>query len=219
MVTVEDKRRLISVVLADDHALVRAGLKRVLEESGEMQVVGEACNGEEAVRVYDIERPDVLIMDISMPGMDGLDSMDMILFKHKDAHILILTMHPEEHFALRVLKAGCIGYITKDASTQQLRDAVRAVARGQRFLSDRGRDTVTSQLLAHRKRGGQTDALSDRELQVLCLSARGLKLKEIASQLNLSVRTIETYEARVRQKLNLRNRAEVSRFAYQNKLI
>ncbi len=214
----KSKKTLISVVLADDHALVRAGLKRVLEESGDMEVVGEANNGAEAVQAYEIERPDVLIMDISMPGMDGLEAVDMILAKDEDARILVLTMHPEEHFALRALKAGCIGYITKDASTQQLREAVRAVSKGQRFLSESGKDMVTSQLLARRGTGA-TDALSDRELQVLCLLARGLKLKEIAGQLDLSVRTIETYEARVRQKLNLRNKADISRFAYQNKLI
>jgi len=215
----ENKKPFITVLIADDHALVRAGLKRVLEESGDMEVVGEAANGQEAFAAYDTVHPDVVIMDISMPGMDGLESVDMILSRYRDAHILILTMHPEEHFALRALKAGCIGYLTKDASTQQLRDAVRTVAGGRRFLSNSGKDTVASQLLTHRGSGNKTDVLSDRELQILCMVARGLKLKEIANQLNLSIRTVETYESRVRQKLNLRNKADISRFAYQNKLV
>jgi len=215
----ESETRPITVLIADDHELVRAGLKRVLEESGDMRVVGEASDGPEALDVYQDLRPDVVIMDISMPGMDGLETVDRLLASHRDARILVLTMHSEEHYALRALKAGCMGYLTKEGSTQQLREAVRAVSRGQRFLSSSGKDVVTSQLLTRRRTGDTTNVLSDRELQVLCMLARGLKLKEIAGQLNLSVRTVETYESRVRTKLNLRNKAEISRFAYQNKLI
>ncbi len=210
---------LITVLIADDHELVRAGLKRVLEESGEMRVVGEASDGMQALEVYRAVQPDVVIMDITMPGMDGLEAVGRILAAHREARILALTMHSEEHYALRALKAGCIGYLTKEGSTQQLRDAVRAVSMGQRFLSGSGKDVVTSQLLTRRGAGDSTNLLSDRELQVLCMLAQGLKVREIAGQLNLSVRTVETYESRVRTKLNLRNRADISRFAYQNKLI
>lgn len=219
MVTLESETRPITVLIADDHELVRAGLKRVLEEAGDMRVVGEASNGREACDVYEALRPDVVIMDLTMPGTDGLEGVDGILARHRDARILVLSMHSEEHYAVRALKAGCMGYLTKEGSTQQLREAVRTVSRGQRFLSSSGKEVVTSQLLTRRGTGESTSVLSDRELQVLCLLARGLKLKEIAGQLNLSVRTVETYESRVRTKLNLRNKAEIWRFAYQNKLI
>lgn len=219
MAAVHSEARPITVLIADDHELVRAGLKRVLEESGEMRVVGEAADGKAAIEAYRDAHPDVVIMDLTMPGMDGLEAVERMLAAHRDARILVLTMHSEEHYALRALKAGCIGFLTKEGSTQQLREAVRAVSRGQRFLSSSGKDVVTSQLLMRRGAGDSTSVLSDRELQVLCALARGLKMKEIASQLNLSVRTVETYESRVRTKLNLRNKAEISRFAYQNKLI
>lgn len=211
--------RPITVLIADDHELVRAGLKRVIEESGDMRVVGEASGGKQALAAYGALRPDVVIMDISMPGMDGLETVEKMLARHRDARILVLTMHSEEHYALRALRAGCSGYLTKEGSTQDLREAVRAVSKGQRFLSSTGKDVVTTQLLTQRGAGGTANVLSDRELQVLCMLARGLKLKEIAGHLNLSVRTVETYEARVRTKLHLRNKAEISRFAYQNKLI
>lgn len=208
----------IRVLLADDHALVRAGIRRVLEESGNMFVVGEAANGTDAVRLASCLKPNVVILDISMPGMDGADTVAQFHSVIPRINILIVTMHPEEHFALRMMKAGCQGYITKDVSPQELRDAVRVVASGQQYLSPRGKDVLTSQIVSANAIPGAA-CLSDREVQVLCLLAQGLKLKEVAEHLDLSVRTIETYALRLRQKLGLRNKVEISRFAYQNRLI
>jgi len=210
---------MIKVLLVDDHGLVRAGLKRVLEEEADMHVIGEACSGQEAVQEFNTKCPDVVVMDISMPDMDGLEAAKKLLSLHHDARILVLTMHPEEHYAVRTLKAGCLGYVTKGVSTRQLRDAVRAVAGGRRYLSDEAKDTVMVQLLADRPNSTPIDRLSDRELEIICLLARGLKLKEVAIELGLSVRTVETYQMRARRKLGLRNKAQITRFAYENKLI
>jgi len=208
----------VRVLVADDHALVRAGMRRVLEESGDMLVVGEAGNGYDAIQLAAGLKPDVVILDISMPEMDGMETIGQLLATAPQVKVLVVTMHPEEHFALRMMKAGCQGYITKDASPQELREAVRAVAAGRQYLSARGKDVLASQIVSTNAMPG-TACLSDREVQVLCLVAQGLKLKEVAQQLGLSVRTAETYELRLRQKLGLRNKVDISRFAHQNKLI
>ena len=193
-------------------------MRRVLEEFGDMHVVGEAGNGNEAVELAARLEPDVLVLDISMPKMDGMEAIDRLFALVPRIKILVVTMHPEEHFALRAMKAGCRGYVTKDVLPHDLREAVRTVAAGGQYLSARGKDVIASQVVSTNAAPG-TGSLSDRELQVLCLVAQGFKLKEVAAQLDLSVRTVETYDLRLRQKLGLRNRVDISRFAHQNKLI
>jgi DNA-binding NarL/FixJ family response regulator len=218
MSSCEGKGR-IRVLLADDHSLVRAGLKRVLEEAGDMTVVGEAGDGQEAIQQFIRQRPDIVLMDISMSGMDGLEAIKQLIYLDPEARILVLTMYPEEQYAIRALKAGCLGYITKFTSTQLLRDAVRTVAKGHQFLTDEGKNTITLQVLSNRAQSTSVESLSDRELQVVKLLAQGLKLKEVAGELSLSVRTIETYRLRALRKLHLRNDADISRFAFQNRLL
>lgn len=208
----------ITVLLADDHGLVRAGIRRVLEEAGDMLVVGEASNGNDAIQLASRLQPDVVILDISMPRMDGIETIERLVAIVPKAKILVVTMHPEEHFALRMMKGGCQGYVTKDVLPHELREAVRTVASGRQYLSARGKDILDSQAVSA-KAVPETASLSDRELQVLCLVARGFRLREVADQLSLSVRTVETYELRLRQKLGLRNKADISRFAHQNRLI
>ncbi len=210
---------MIRVLLADDHSLVRAGLKSLLEQAPDMQVVAEACDGSEAIEEFKRASPDVVIMDISMPGMDGLEAVKQLLTLDPDVRILVLTMHSEEQYAVRFLRAGVMGYVTKSISQSQLHNAVRAVAQGRQFLSDEGKDAVTLQLLASRSGLAPVENLSDRELQVLCLIARGQELKEVASELHLSVKTVETYRSRILQKLCLRNNADICRFATDKGLI
>ena len=210
---------LIRVLLVDDHGLVRAGLKRVLEEAPDISVVAEASSGWEAVQEFGSANPDVVLMDISMPGMDGLETSKRLLASSSRARILALTMYPEEHYAVRMLKVGCLGYITKGTSPQILHHAVRAVARGERFLSEEGKGAVAFQLLSSEAKAAPIANLSDRELQVVCLIARGLTLKEVSIQLNLSVKTVETYRRRVLNKLALRNNADICRFAFENGLL
>lgn len=214
------KRRddCITVLLADDHGLVRAGIRRVLEESGDMLVVGEAANGDDAIQLTSRLQPDVVVLDVSMPKMDGIETVEHLAAIIPLVKILVLTMHPEEHFALRMLKGGCQGYVTKDVLPHELIEAVRTVAAGRQYLSARCKDILDSHAMST-SAVPETASLSDRELQVLCLVARGYKLREVADQLNLSVRTVETYELRLKQKLGLRNKVDISRFAHQNKLI
>ncbi len=210
---------MIRVLLVDDHALVRAGIRRVLEEADDMLIVAEAADGLEAVKKYNQHQPDVAVVDISMPGLDGLDTCKQIVKLYSDAKLLILTMYDENVYAMRFFKAGATGYITKGSSTKELHSAVRSVARGQVFLPEKGKDDILMHLLNHKTDVPSLRSLSDRELQVLCFLARGRKTKEIAATLHLSTKTIETYHSRILSKLNFRSNADLILFAYENKLI
>ncbi len=209
----------IRVLLVDDHSLVRAGLRRVLEQAPDIRIIAEACDGREAVDKYQEVSPDMVVMDISMPELDGMEASKRILSLYPQARILMLTRFHEEQYAIRTLKAGCLGYLTKGSSTQQLHHAVRAVARGKRFLSDEGQDVVNLQLLSSQSGFGLLESLSDREIQVLCLLAQGQELKGVAADLELSAKTVETYRSRVLNKLHLRNDVEICQFAIQHGLI
>lgn len=210
---------MIRVLLADDHSLVRKGIKHVLEEAPDLRVVADASDGLQAIHAFRRTRPDVVILDISMPGMDGLETLKHLCTIDENVHILILTMYPEEQFALRVFRAGALGYITKGTSPEELHDAVRTVSRGRRYLSLGAQNSLHLQALANNRAGSPTGALSNRELQVLCLIARGRRLSKIAADFGLSVKTIETYRARILQKLCLENDADLCRFAFDNKLV
>jgi DNA-binding NarL/FixJ family response regulator len=209
----------IRVLLVDDHSLVRAGLRRVLEQAPDIRIIAEACDGREAVDKFQEVSPDMVVMDISMPEMDGMEASKRILSLYPQARILMLTRFHEEQYAIRTLKAGCLGYLTKGSSTQQLHHAVRAVARGKRFLSEDGQDVVNLQLLSSQSSFGLLESLSDREIQVLCLLAQGQELKAVAADLELSAKTVETYRSRVLHKLHLRNDVEICQFAIQHGLI
>jgi DNA-binding NarL/FixJ family response regulator len=210
---------MIRVLLVDDHEMVRAGLKRVLEEAGDIKVITEAANGSEAIQKFKTVQPDVAILDISMPVMDGIDTCKQIIASYPDAKLLMLTMHPEEQYAIRLFRAGALGYITKGSSTRELHDAVRLVSSGRKFLFEKGKDHVLLKLLDRRGHLTPLETLSDRELQVLRLLTRGDKMREMAATLNLSIKTVETYRSRLLKKLNLRNNADLINFAHQNNLL
>ena len=213
------EKSTINVLLVDDHMLVRAGLKRVLEEAPDIDVVAEASNGTQALAEFTRVVPDVVILDISMPGMDGLETTKKMINKHPDARILILTVYPEDYYAARIIKAGALGYITKGTSTAELHNSVRTVANRQRSLSEKTKDILLAQLFDNNKDFDSIKDLSDRELQVLSLLAKGEKTREIAETLHLSVKTVETYRARLLDKLRLRTNLDIIRFAYQHKLV
>ncbi len=198
---------------------MRQGLKRILEEASDICVVAEASDGSEAVKEYERVHPDVAVVDIAMPHKDGLDAIKQIVSIDPDARILVLTMYPEEQFAARTLRTGALGYITKGSSTEELHRAVRTVRYGRRYLSEQGENAVNLQLLANRSEKTPVGSLSNRELQVLCLIARGYKSSKISAELGLSTKTIETYRSRLMQKLCLQSDADICRFAYDNKLI
>ncbi len=210
---------MIKVLLADDHSLVRTGIKVILERSPDIQVVGEASDGNQTLEQYRAIHPDVVVLDISMPNMDGVETTKALLEIDPQARILMLTMYPERQYAVRALKAGALGYITKGTSTAELHNAVRSVAARKRFLSQEGIDAVTTRLLSGGPGANLIENLSDRELQVLCMIARGRRIVEIAEDLGLGAKTVETYRGRLLRKLGLRNNADICRFAYDNALV
>ncbi|MBN1102272.1 MAG: response regulator transcription factor [Deltaproteobacteria bacterium] len=207
---------MIKVLLADDHGIVRAGLRRLIEEKGDIEVVMEAANGEEALNQARKKPPDVAVIDISMPGMDGLEVVSQLRSFLPTLPILILTMHEEEQYVGRALSAGAMGYVTKRSAPEELVKAIRKVHAGGRFLSD----SAAEALAARAARGGSPlDALSNREMQVLRCLALGKTNREIAETYHISVKTVDTYRNRLLAKLGLRNNAELSRFAIQHNLI
>ena len=210
---------MIKVLLADDHSIVRAGLRRIVEESGQMEVVAEAADGREALRQVERNLPDIAVVDISMPDLDGLEVISRLQATHPELPILVLTMHEEGQYVVRAIEAGAMGYITKQSAPEQLVVAIHKVLAGSRYLTDEAAEALA--LRVARGKSGQTalDTLSMRELQVLRRLALGNTNREIAKIYGISIKTVDTYRARILKKLNLRNNAELSRFAIQKRLI
>ena len=210
---------MINVLLADDHSIVRAGLRRIVEESGDMSVVAEASDGREAVRLVRKHLPDVAVIDISMPEIGGLEVIHRLRPEFPDLPILVLTMHEEQQYAVRVIEAGAMGYITKKSAPEQLVNAIRKVYKGTRFLTAEAAEYLALHVAKGQTGKSPLDLLSARELQVLRRLALGHTNREIAQSYNISIKTVDTYRQRLLKKLELRNNAELSRFAIQNRLI
>jgi len=210
---------MIRVLLADDHSLVRAGLRRIVEESGDMEVVAEASDGREAIRKTHEILPDVAVIDISMPELDGLEVIAQLQIHHPKLPLLVLTMHEEHQYVIRAIEAGAMGYITKQSAPEQLVKAIRKVHNGARFVSEDAAESLALRVAKGSHGQSTLDSLSMRELQVLRRLALGHTNREIASAYSISIKTVDTYRFRLLKKLNLRNNAELSRFAIQNRLI
>jgi len=205
------------VILADDHAVVRAGFRRLLEAAGGIEVVAEAENGEQALAAFESHRPDVVVMDIAMPGMDGLEAMRRLLAKEPNARILILSYHEEPVFAERALEEGAYGYVSKSAAPELLYKAIDQVAHGRRYV-----DPEIAQELAVRRTTGEGDplsALSEREFAVFLHLAEGKSVADIAAQLHISQNTVNTHYHRIKRKLDLSSRTELTRLAIRHRLI
>ncbi len=210
---------MIKVLLADDHGIVRAGLRRIVEEPGDLEVVAEAADGREAIRLVRETSPDVVVIDISMPGMDGLEVIDQLRSLCPKLPILVLTMHEEEQYIVRAIGAGAKGYVTKRSAPEQLVKAIRRVHGGGHYLTDEAAESLAVSLMSRPKGASSLDVLSNRELQVLRGLALGKTNREIAQAYCISVKTVDTHRSRLLKKLNLRNNAELARFAIQNRLI
>jgi len=210
---------LIKVLLADDHSIVRAGLRRIVEESGDMEVIAEASDGREAIQLVHNISPDVAVIDISMPGLDGLEVVSQLRSHYPELPVLILTMHEEGQYVVRAIQAGAMGYITKQSAPEQLLTAIRRVYDGNRYLTDEAAEALALRIAKGTNGQSPLDSLSMRELQVLRRLAMGHTNREIASAYHISIKTVDTYRARLLKKLDLRNNAELSRFAIQNNLI
>jgi two-component system, NarL family, invasion response regulator UvrY len=208
---------LIRVLIADDHPVVRKGLSMILSEADGIQVVAEANNAQEVLDTLPKLPVDVLVLDIGMPGRSGLEILQELRQHYPKLPVLILSQYPEEQIAVRAIRAGAAGYLNKESAPEQLVDAVRRVFQGRKFLT-----ATLAELLAVTLEGGvgePHEALSDREYQVLRMIASGKTVSDIAGELNLSVKTVSTYRTRILEKMNLKNNAELTRYAIQNKIV
>lgn len=210
------------ILLADDHAVLRAGLRLLLNSQPDFEVVGEAASGIEALEFAERLQPDLILLDLSMPGLGGLDALPALRRRASQARILILTMHDDPQYLRQALKNGAVGYVLKKAADVELLSAVRAVLRGEVYVHHSMNRSLLEDLIPRGESSDELDlwkGLSDREREVLRLVALGHTSAEIAAKLNLSVKTIETYRARGMEKLGLTNRASLVRFALRNELI
>lgn len=214
--------RKIRILLADDHGVVRRGLRFLLECEPDMEVVGEASEGREAVDLDEKLSPDIIVMDIAMPRLNGIDATSQIVKRRPQVGIIILSMHSAEEYLLRALAAGAKGYLLKDSAEMDLLQAVRAVASGKHFFSPAISEMLLEDYLRQLQQRGLTDSyslLTDREKEVLQLLAQGKSNKEVATLLDLSPYTVETHRTRIMQKLNLHNTAELVLYAVRKKII
>ncbi|HEU5326619.1 MAG: response regulator [Thermomicrobiales bacterium] len=212
--------RPIRVLLADDHGILRAGLRALLGGEADMEVVGEAADGEEAVERATELDPDVVVLDIAMPRLDGLEATRRIRDRGLHAKVLILTVHAEERYLLPVLRAGGAGYVQKSGADTDLLDAIRTVARGDAFLYPGATRLLLADYLGREGEGRDRGRdLSERERQVLALTAEGYSAQEIGDRLILSPKTVETYRERAMHKLGLRRRADLVHFALRSGLL
>lgn len=209
---------MIRVFVVDDHVIVRQGLRRILEEADDIDVIGEASNGVEALRKSHTLKWDVMLLDISMPEKGGDDTLKQVLEEKKDAKVLILSMYAEDQYAVRLMKAGASGYLTKDVAAEQLVGAIRKVYGGKKYFSPTLAELLLREISSDHAKPLHA-SLSDREYQVLKLIGSGKKVSEIAAQLSLSVKTISTYRAHILDKMKLKNNAELTYYVIQHGLL
>lgn len=210
---------MIKVLIADDHAVVRSGLKQILDETeGEIRVEGEAVNGREVLEKIQARDWDVLVLDITMPGRSGLDILKDIRQLKPGLPVLILSMHAEEQFATRMLKAGASGYLNKESAPEELVKAIRKVYSGGKYVSATQAERMVSELTGDSDKRPH-EILSDREYEILCLIASGKTATQIAKELVLSVKTVSTYRSRILEKMNLSTNAQLTHYAIKNGLV
>jgi DNA-binding NarL/FixJ family response regulator len=217
------RTRKIRVMIADDHAILRAGLRMLVNAQADMEVVAEAADGEKAVQIARVTKPDVVLLDLTMPRVGGMKALAGMAHNCRETRVLVLTMHDDPAYLRSALAAGASGYLLKRAVDAELIAAIRAVHRGGIFLDPRLANILVQDVLAKRStNAGSTqpvNILSPRELQVLSLVARGYSSAEIAKQIFVGVKTIETYRSRLAEKLELRTRSDLVRFAVQMGLL
>lgn len=206
---------MIRVLIADDHAVVRRGLRQILEEAADIKLVGEASSGREVLRALRENWCDVLLLDISMPEISGLDVLQEIHKMNPRPKTLMLSMYPEKQFAIRALKGGAAGYLTKDSAPDELLTAIREVASGRRYITPQLAEILADELLMEDSERPLHEFLSNRENQVLHFLVQGKGITEISHELLLSPKTVSTYRTRILEKLHLNNTAEIIRYAIE----
>jgi len=211
---------MVRILIADDHAVVRRGVKQILEEEPDLKVLGQATNSEEVIQNIQEKDWDILILDISLPGRNGLDILKEVKMLRPDLPVLILSMHPEEEFAVRALKLKASGYVTKGSVPEELVLAIKMILKGNRYISPSFTEKVASYLeLENDTEKPLYERLSKREKEVLIMLGSGKSITEIAETLYLSVKTISTYRKRILEKLKLETTAELIRYAIENCLV
>ena len=209
---------MIRVLLADDHAIVRTGLREILESTGDIEVAAEATNGNEALDAVRAGEFDVAVLDLSMPGRSGIELIKLVKDERPRLRVLVLTMHSEEQYAVRALKAGASGYLTKESAADELVAAIRRIASGGAYVSP---ETAQRLVLGSGAAAGELPhtRLSDREYQVFRLIVEGRSVTDIGAALNLSVKTISTHKARILEKMGFASQAELVRYALEHRLL
>lgn len=208
----------IKVMLADDHAVVRRGLRQIISDSGDIEVIGEASDYGELSALMRKTECDVLVLDISMPGKNGIEVLKIVHERQPKLPVLILSMYPEDQYAMRALKAGAAGYVTKDSAPEKLVDAIRILAKGKKYITPELAATLAERLTAPDDQAPH-QTLSDREYETLRLIASGKKLSDIAEALALSPKTVSVYRSRLLEKMKLKNNAELTHYALKHGLV
>jgi len=209
---------VIRILIADDHAIVREGLKQIVAESSDMAVAGEAANGQEVLEQVSKNDWDLLLLDIAMPGRGGLDILKQLRCERPELPVLMLSMYPEEQYAVRALKAGASGYLTKESAPEELIAAIRKVSQGGKYVSSSLAEKLAVYLETDHEKPVH-ELLSDREYQVMAMIASGKTVKQIADELSLSVKTISTYRSRTLRKMEMKNNAEITYYAIKQALV
>lgn len=209
---------MIQILIADDHVLIREGLKKILKQEKDFHVIGEASNAQEIIDAVRSKHIDVLVLDISLPGKSGLDVLADVRIEKPKLPVLILSMHSEDRFALRAIKSGAAGYLTKGSAADELVNAIRKVSRGEKYISE-----SLAQRLARNVESAQKklphEALSEREFQIFHLLAVGKNLSQIAEELSIAYSTVQTYRQRIFEKMGLQSNAQVIHYAAMHELI
>ncbi|HOO70393.1 MAG TPA: response regulator transcription factor [Spirochaetota bacterium] len=209
---------MINIIIADDHEIVRAGLKQIISDSQELHVKGEARDGQELLEKVRMDDFDVVLLDIKMPGRSGLEILKQLKVEFPDTPVIVLSMHPEDQYAVRTIKAGASGYLTKETAGEKLIEAIKKVYKGGKYISPTLAEKLADSI-ANDKQKPPHEYLTDREFQVVCMIASGKTVTEIAKELFLSVKTISTYRQRILEKMNMKNNAELTHYVINNNLL
>lgn len=209
---------MIKILIADDHTIVRHGLKQIVDSEPQMETIGEAKNGNEVLELARKVPIDVVVLDISMPGRNGLETLKDLKREFPSIGVIVLSMHPKDQYAVRVLKAGAAGYITKESAPEELVNAIKKAYRGEKYISPDVAELLAD-YIERNKSDSPHELLSDREYEVFCHIARGKNVTQISEELFLSVKTISTYRTRILEKTGMSTNAQITRYCIENKLV
>jgi two-component system invasion response regulator UvrY len=209
---------MIKVLVADDHAMFREGLKQILEETPDIVVAGEASNGYDVLDKVSKNDYDLLLLDIAMPGLSGLDTLKQLKSQNPKLRVLVVSMYPDQQYAVRAIKAGASGYLTKASASNELIEAIRKISQGGKYISSSIAEQLLFDLEPEEERPLH-ERLSDREYQILCMIAMGRTVSEIASELFLSVKTVSTHRGHILEKMSMKSNAELTNYAIKHNLI